>query len=312
MARVVVRAGETSPAAARIDQPLTGIAFKIGATLAFAAMAASIKALSEGFPVGEVIFFRSGFALPVVLAWAAVDGRLSDAWRTKNVWFHLSRSTVGMAAMFLSFIAIADLPLADWTAIGFAMPIFATILAAALLNEPVGPWRAAAVAAGFIGVMVIVGPKLSFEHGVPSLLMLISTLCAGMVIVIIRRISAFESGISIAFYFMLSCTVVSAMTLPFAWRTPHGWDLVLMVLSGVFGGLGQVCNTFSYTKAQPSLLGPFDYMGMVWAVALGAILFHEWPDATVWLGTAVVVAAGLVIAIREHRLRLGKARIQSV
>lgn len=312
MARVAVTAEKLAPANPRVDQPLTGILFKIGATLGFAAMAASIKALGEGYPVGEVIFFRSGFALPVVLAWAWLDGQLADAWRTKNVWFHLSRSTVGMAGMFLSFIAIADLPLADWTAIGFAMPIFATILAASLLNEPVGAWRAAAVAAGFIGVMVIVWPKLSFDHGVPSLIMLVSTLCAGMVIVIIRRISETESGISIAFYFMLACTVVSALTLPFAWRTPTGWDLVLLILSGVFGGLGQVCNTFAYTKAQPSLLGPFDYLAIIWAVALGAILFHDWPDTTVWLGTAIVVAAGVVIAMRERQLGLQKARIDSV
>jgi len=312
MARVAVTADKLPPASPRIDQPLKGIAFKVGATLAFTAMAASIKALSDGYPVGEVIFFRSAFALPVVLAWAWLDGQLNDAWRTKNVWFHLSRSTVGMASMFLSFIAIADLPLADWTAIGFAMPIFATILAAALLNEPVGPWRAAAVAAGFVGVMVIVWPKLSFEHGVPSLLMLVSTLCAGMVIVIIRRISASESGIAIAFYFMLSCAVVSALTLPFAWKTPTGWDLVLLVISGVFGGLGQVCNTFAYTKAQPSLLGPFDYLGLIWAVVLGVVLFRDWPDATVWLGAAIVVVSGIIIAMREHRLHLEKARIESV
>lgn len=312
MARVAVTPANLSPAHPRIDQPLTGIAFKIGATLGFAAMAASIKSLSEGYPVGEVIFFRSAFALPAVLVWAWADGQLTDAWRTNNVWFHLSRSTVGMASMFLSFIAIADLPLADWTAIGFAMPIFATILAAALLNEPVGPWRAAAVAVGFVGVMVIVGPKLSFEHGVPSLLMLVSTLCAGMVIVIIRRISATESGIAIAFYFMLSCAVVSALTLPFAWRTPGGWDLVLLLLSGLFGGLGQVCNTFAYSKAQPSLLGPFDYLGLIWAVALGAALFRDWPDVTVWAGAAIVVVSGIIIALREHRLHLGKARIESV
>jgi len=311
MARVVVTA-EQLPPVARVDAPLTGIIFKIGATLAFAGMAASIKALSEGYPVGEVIFFRSAFALPVVLVWAYFDGKLADAWKTKNVWYHLSRSTVGMAGMFLSFIAIADLPLADWTAIGFAMPIFATILAAALLNEPVGPWRAAAVAVGFVGVMVIVGPKLSFEHGVPSLIMLVSTLCAGMVIVIIRRISVTESGIAIAFYFMLSCTLVSALTLPFAWLTPGTWDVVLLILSGVFGGLGQVCNTFAYTKAQPSLLGPFDYLGLIWAVALGVILFRDWPDATVWVGAVIVVASGVVIALREHRLGLERARIESV
>ncbi len=296
---------------ARVDAPLAGIAYKIGATLAFAAMAATIKALDEGYPVGEVVFFRSFFALPPVLIWAWVAGDLHDAWRTNNLWVHISRSGVGIAAMLLSFIALAELPLADWTAIGFAMPIFATLLAAALLNERIGPWRGSAVAIGFIGVLIIVGPKLSLAHGVPALTMLVSALCAGMVIVIIRRISATEKGIAIAFYFMMTCTLVGAATLPFAWKTPDPAGFALLVGAGLFGGLGQVCNTFAYARAQPSLLGPFDYLGMVWAVALGATLFDDWPDATVLAGAAIVISSGLAIAWRERRLGLQKARIRS-
>ena len=296
----------------RVDAPFAAIAYKIGATLGFAGMAASIKLLGEGYPVGEVVFFRCAFALPVVLVWAALAGHLGDAWKTNNVWFHISRSIVGMCGMFLSFVALADLPLADWTVIGFAMPIFATILAAVLLNEPIGPWRGAAVIAGFLGVLVIVGPKLSFEHGVPALIMLVSTLCAGMVIVIIRRISATEKGIAIVFYFMFACTLVSAASLPFAWRTPEFWPAVLLIASGLFGGIGQVCNTFAYARAQPSLLGPFDYLGIIWAVALGAALFDQWPDITVWIGGTIIVVSGVVIAVRERQLGLQKARIPSV
>jgi drug/metabolite transporter (DMT)-like permease len=301
-----------APAAPRVDLPLAAIGYKIAATLGFAGMAASIKLVGDGYPVGEVVFFRCAFALPVVLIWAALAGQTRDAWRTNNVWFHISRSLVGICAMFLSFVALADLPLADWTVIGFAMPIFATILAATLLSEPVGPWRGTAVAVGFAGVLIIVGPKLSFEHGVPALIMLVSTLCAGLVIVIIRRISATENGLAIAFYFMLSCTVVSALSLPFAWRTPEFWPAVLLIASGVFGGLGQVCNTFAYARGQPSLLGPFDYIGILWAVTLGAVLFDQWPDATVWIGGAIIVASGVVIAVRERQLGLQKARVPSV
>ena len=111
---------------------------------------------------------------------------------------------------------------------------------------------------------------------------------------------------------MLSCTVMGGLTLPFAWKSPDGWSLALLIASGVFGGLGQVCNTFSYARAQPSMLGPFDYLGLIWATALGVLLFDEWPDATVWAGAAVIVASGVVIAIREGRHGLQKPRIPSV
>lgn len=296
----------------REDKPLAGIAYKIAATLGFAGMAAAIKAVGDGYPVGEVVFFRTFFALPMVLGWAWAAGQIKDAWRTKNVWYHMSRSAVGIASMFLSFVALEELPLADWTAIGFAMPIFATILAASLLNEPVGSWRAGAVAVGFLGVMVIIGPKLSFSSGTPSLIMLVSTLCSGMVIIIIRRISATENGVAIAFYFMAACAAVSALTLPFAWRTPTAHDAIWLMVAGLFGGLGQVCNTFSYARAQPSLLGPFDYLAMIWAVILGMILFDQFPDATTWAGAIVVIASGVVIAWRERTRGLQKPRIASV
>jgi drug/metabolite transporter (DMT)-like permease len=204
------------------------------------------------------------------------------------------------------------LPLTDWTVIGFAMPIFATILAAALLGEPVGRWRGSAVVIGFLGVLIAIGPKLNLAHGVPALIMLASTLCSGLVIVIIRKISASENGSAIAFYFMLACTVVSACTLPFAWVTPSMGDLLLLVAAGVCGGLGQVCNTFSYARGQPSMLGPFDYLGLIWAAGFDVALFSVWPDLTIWLGAAIIVASGLVIAWREHYRGQQKARIQSV
>ena len=102
-----------------------------------------------------------------------------------------------------------------------------------------------------------------------------------------------------------------AATLPFAWKTPDPAGFALLVGAGLFGGLGQVCNTFAYARAQPSLLGPFDYLGMVWAVALGATLFDDWPDATVLAGAAIVISSGLAIAWRERRLGLQKARIRS-
>ncbi len=301
------------PARARPpDRPFAGIAFKLGATLWFAAMAAAIKALGEGYPVGQIVFFRSLFALIPVLAWAAAQGSLAGAWTTNSIWAHVWRSGFGIAAMFLSFVALQGLPLADWTAISFGMPIFATVFAALLFAERVGAWRWSAVAAGFAGILIMVGPKLELDARWPALIMLASTLCSGLVINIIRRISATESGLSIVFYFMLACTAVSAATLPFAWRTPDLPGLGLLTLSGLLGGLGQIFNTFAYTRAQPSLLGPFDYVAMIWAVGFGVLLFDEWPDAYVWAGAVLVIASGLVIAWRERARGLQKARAQSV
>lgn len=284
----------------RTDRPLLAIAFKAGATMSFASMAAIIKLLGDGFPVGQIIFFRTAFALVPVLVWAGATGQLAQAWRTTSLTNHVRRSGIGIIAMLLSFLALEDLKLADWTAISFAMPIFGTVLAFLILKEPIGLWRAGAVAAGFAGVLIMVAPKLALDEGVPALIMLASTLCSGFVIVVIRSMSATENPLSIVFYFMLVCALLSGVSLPFAFRMPDGFELALLIGSGIFGGLGQIGNTFAYSHAQPSMLGPFDYLAMIWAVAFGAILFSEWPDAYVWTGASIVIAAGLVIGWREH------------
>jgi drug/metabolite transporter (DMT)-like permease len=165
--------------------------------------------------------------------------------------------------------------------------------------------------AGLGGILVIVWPKLQLDAAIPALVMLASTVCSGLVINIIRKASASETGLSIVFYFMLACTAVSAATLPFAWVALTGQQLGLLVLSGFLGGLGQIFNTFAYGRAQPSLLGPFDYAAMLWAILFGVALFAEWPDAWTWTGSGIVIAAGLVIALRERHLGLQKARVRS-
>lgn len=292
--------------ASHIHAPLRAIGFKVAATLAFSVMAASVKWLEGRYPVGEVIFFRTFFALVPVLTFAAVAGNMRAQLSTRRPMAHVQRSGLGIAAMFLSFIALSALPLADWTAISFAMPIFAVVLAALWLKEKVGIWRWSAVAAGFLGIILMVGEHLGLQAGAgvmsfAALIMLASTMFSACVIVTIREISATETSLAIVFYFMLACTLASLVTLPFGWLWPMTWeDGAVLVLTGVAGGLGQIFNTTSYRYGEPSLLAPFDYAAMVWAIALGFLLFSEVPSPMVLSGASIVIAAGIVIAMRER------------
>lgn len=293
--------------ATHIHAPLRAISFKVAATLAFSVMAASVKWLEGRYPVGEVIFFRTFFALVPVLVFAGAAGNMRTQLSTRRPMAHVARSGLGIAAMFLSFIALSALPLADWTAISFAMPIFAVVLAAIWLKEKVGIWRWSAVAAGFVGIILMVAEHLGLQAGAgvmsfAALIMLASTMFSACVIVTIREISATETSLAIVFYFMLACTAASLLTLPFGWIWPFSWaDGAMLVLTGLSGGLGQIFNTTSYRYGEPSLLAPFDYAAMVWAIALGFLLFSEVPSPMVLSGAAIVIAAGIVIAMRERR-----------
>src|SRR5436305_12741926 len=144
-------------------QTSSGIALKLANTLAFLVMYAAIK-LAGPLPVGEVIFFRSGFALVPVLAFSAWSVGLRQGISTGRPLFHILRSMAGLAGMFLNFAALARLPLADITGFSFVAPIFAVVLAVFMLKERVGPRRWAAVAAGFVGVLLMLEPHGCVLH----------------------------------------------------------------------------------------------------------------------------------------------------
>jgi drug/metabolite transporter (DMT)-like permease len=299
-------------------KPVTlGILLKLAATLIFSVMYVLIR-LAGDVPVGEVVFFRGFFALiPTVLfafhgssPWAAV--------RTEHPWLHLRRSIAGTAGMFLNFYAVTRLPLADVTAFSFVMPIFATVLAALLLGEKVGPHRAAAVVLGFAGVLLMVEPHGAFGTRLASGSSIGATCALGgaflsaFVVVFIRQMSATEKSEAIVFYFMVVSAFAGATAMLWSFTALSPMQTLWLVLCGLLGGVGQVCMTYSYRYAEPSLLAAFDYTAMIWAVAFGFFIFAEVPETIVLAGACVVIVSGLYIVWRErrtHRERLAEASL---
>ncbi|HEX4860027.1 MAG TPA: DMT family transporter, partial [Rhizomicrobium sp.] len=257
-------------------------------------------------PVGEVVFFRGFFALIPNVLFAFHGSNPWAAVRTEHPWLHLRRSIAGTAGMFLNFYAVTRLPLADVTAFSFVMPIFATVLAALLLNEKVGPHRAIAVVIGFGGVLLMAEPHGVFGSHAGSAVgagaALTGALLSAFVVVFIRHMSATETSEAIVFYFMVVCASAGAVSMLW-WFKPLDWEQTgLLVLCGLMGGIGQLCMTYCYRYAEPSLLASFDYSAMVWAVALGYLFFAEIPERIVLGGAGVVIAAGLYIVWRERRV----------
>jgi drug/metabolite transporter (DMT)-like permease len=284
-----------------------GIALKVAATLAFSLMYVAIR-LAGHVPVGEVAFFRGFFALFPLLAVSFFTHGPRAMVRTKRPWLHVRRSLTGTASLFLNFAAVTRLPLADVTAFSFVMPIFATVLAALLLGEKVGPHRAAAVVVGFGGVLLMVEPHGFYgsSFGTGTSLGAAAALCGALlsafVVVFIRQMSATETSEAIVFYFMVICSTVGAVTMIWDFAPLTGTQAIWLILCGILGGVGQVCMTYSYRYAQPSLLAPFDYIAMVWAVTLGFFIFAEVPERIVLAGAGVVTLSGLYIIWRERRV----------
>src|SRR6516162_7741698 len=256
-----------------------GIAFKLISAALFAVMSALIRHLGARYPVGQVVFYRSVFALiPVVLVYAW-RGELAAVVRTERPLGQAGRGVLSIAGMFFNFGAVARLPLVESNAIAFSSPLFTVTLAALILNERVRVYRWSAVVIGFVGVLVVLSPHLSGEEltaavaGATSLIGVVYAICGSVTnagtAIQTRRLAQSESTSSIVFYFSVSCALAGLATLPFGWITPSIGETVALISIGVLGGTGHIFLTESYRFASASLVAPFDYTAMIWALVLG-------------------------------------------
>jgi drug/metabolite transporter (DMT)-like permease len=190
-------------------------------------------------------------------------------------------------------------------------------LAALILKERVHIYRWSAVVVGFAGVIVMLIPNFGVGHyaaigaataTVGSLFAVGSCIYNAGTVIQTRRLTQSETTSSIVFYFSLVCAIAGALTLPFEWYTPTLPQLVGLIALGVLGGLAHILLTESYRYAQASVVAPFDYTSMLWALLLGYWLFGELPETLVYLGAAIVAIAGLFVIFRERQLGLTRAR----
>ena len=299
-----------------MSSPLRGILFKLLSVALFVVMASLVKASAPHVPPGQAVFFRSFFALPVIFAWLALRGDLRDGLRTERPISHVWRGLIGTTAMGLTFAGLGLLPLPEVTAIGYAAPLLTVIFAAMFLGEPVRLFRLAAVGLGLAGVLVVLGPRLSAFSGetveraaaLGAMLVLTGAICAALAQIYIRKLVQTEQTSAIVFYFSVTSALLSLLTLPFGWVVPTGPEALLLVMAGLLGGLGQIFLTSAYRFAPASVVAPFDYASMLFAIMIGVFFFNEIPDTRTLSGAALVIAAGVLIIWREHRLGIERGR----
>ena len=287
---------------------LLGIALRIGATTCFACMAAAIKLGDQAHVnLPELAFYRFAFGLPPLLIWIALT-RNAGAWRTRRPLAHLARGTIGLTTMVLSFAALTYLPLAEAATIGFAAPFFSVALSALILAEPVGRHRWSAVALGFAGVMIVMQPGNSHLPAIGLTLAILAALGSAAVTITLRQIGRTEATPTIVLWFTCFSMVMAGLFLPYYGQAHDARTWAILLGLGLFGGLGQLFLTSALRFAPVSVVVPFDYTQLIWAVLLGWALFGSHPAASTWTGAAVIVASGLYTVFREHKLGRDKPR----
>lgn len=282
---------------------LLGVLCRLGAALVFGSMGAVVRAVAEaGVPILEIIFFRSAFGfLPIAAFILMTSGPRFPT--TKRPMAHAVRAVWGILTLFFTFTAISLLPLANAVALGFAAPLFLTLLSGPLLSERVGFARWAAAIVGFIGVAVMLNPSMSDLIDIGSAFALTGALFSALATVTIRQLAS-ESAVVTTFYFTVATTLVSGLALPFVWVTPENFlVLCLLISTGILGGLAQLLMTQSLRLAPPAFVSPLDYSQLIWASLLGFLIWSETPTLRTLFGGVIIVICGCYILVSEFGWR---------
>lgn len=307
-----------------IAPPKPNIALAIGSKLAavtcFILMATFVKVAAETIPTGEIVFFRSFCALPIILIWVVWRGELRTGLKTDNPIGHLWRGLVGTMGMSLGFAALGLLPLSEVKAIQYAQPVLVVVFAAMFLGERVRIFRLTAVAMGMCGVLVIMWPRLTAfsEAGIDPYLALGAVVAFGSAImaalahVFVRKLTMTEPTSAIVFYFGITASTLSLLTIPFGWVMPNLTEFAILIGAGFVGGVGQIFLTSSYRYADASVVAPFEYSSILFAIGIGYFVFAEVPTLVMLVGIALIVIAGVLIIWRERRLGLERAKGRKV
>lgn len=289
------------PAAAPPEKPLLAIGLRLLAALAVSLMFATGKVLAgRGVHLIEILFYRQLFAVPIVCTLVLITGSMASMKPNRLRW-HAARTTVGVIAMGLNFAGMILLPLAEATTIGFTVPAFATIFSAIFLKEMPGLPRIAAVAVGFIGVIVMARPDTVHLPMAGVAVALAAAVGTATVSILLRNMARTEGSIAIVFWFtLLSLPPLGLLMLAFG-RAHDPATFALIALMGTLGGIAQLLLTSSLRWAPVAVVLPMDYSQIIWATLMGWLVWSVLPLPTTWAGAALIVASGLIIVYREHR-----------
>ena len=252
---------DSSRAATRREHVPLGILYMVGATSVFAMSSAASKWLVDIYPVGEVLFTRSGLSL-IACALVILPQTGLAVFHTSRRRDHVMRTLSQTFSQTCLIIAFSLMPLASAVAINFSAPLFTTLVAILLLKEKVGFVRWFALIVGFIGVLIVTNPGAeTFQIG--ALFALANAMIYGSVTAAVRGMTATESAETLLMYQLSLITVFFSLMLPFGFTIPSWWDAGLMLFNGITNAIGQYWWTRALHLAPASAVTPFFYLSLL-------------------------------------------------
>ncbi len=285
------------------DRPRLAIGLRLLSGVLMAGMFVCVKAVGDAVPLGEIVFFRSAFALIPLVVFLWLRHEFPHGLATERPVGHLLRASCGALALFTSFAALARLNVAEAILIAQLSPILMAVAAVGLLGERLTAARMGGLALGFGGVVVLVWPELSGGTGAGArlagvLLGLLSAALSALALIMVRSLNRTESPGAIALYFVLASMIGAMATLPWGWIVPDGRTLAMLIGAGLFGGFGHIAMTLAFRYAEASRLAPFEYVALLWPL-LADLLIFRLPLSAGFLLAVPLVLAGAGLAATE-------------
>ncbi len=278
-----------------------GVALILLGYLATSCLDLTTKYMIERLPLAELVWARY---LVHFLLVAAMFGRgrpMRLLVQSRRLSLQLFRSAMLLASTMCAFAGLHYMQVAESSAIMLGAPLLVVALSVPLLGEQVGWRRWAAIGIGFLGALVIVRPG-GGGVGWPAVFPLGSTVAITFYQIASRRLAGIDSSATTNFYTASVGAAAATLALPLFWQTPPLRESVLLVAMGVFGGLGHIAITIAFRHAPASVLSPFTYVQLLWAIIGGILLYDQWPSSATLAGSGLVMGAGLFVFLREQAL----------
>ena len=286
---------------------LVGIALMCGALLTFACLDATAKWLNRSLDPILTVWVRYVGSI-VFVALFVNPWMTPGVTRTVRPWLQAGRSVLLLASTALNFFALKYLQLTETVSIMFSTPFLVALLAGPLLGERVGPRRLAAIAVGFVGILIITRPGLGGLHPA-AFLSVAGALCYALYSIATRILAAYDSSATTMFYSGIAGLVLVTPLVPWVWSAPDsGLVWIMMAVVGALGALGHWLLILAHARAPAPVLSPFIYTEIIWMIALGYVVFGDLPDRLTLVGAAIVIASGLYLLYRE-RVRRVSAKV---
>lgn len=298
-----------------VSRPAAAILLKVASIAIFVGMQVFIK-LAGQLPAGQIVFFRSFFAILPILVLLAWRGEIATAVHTSRPGRHIFRGMVGVSSMWLGFFALTRLPLPEAIMLNYAQPLLVVVISALLLGETVRLFRWSAVIIGFAGVLIVSWPKLTLFGSAEGIgsdealgvgAALVAAAISAVALLQVRSLVATEKSSTVVIWFSMTAAAAALLTLPFGWAPLTPWQIFVLVMCGFCGGVAQILMTEAYRHASVATVAPFEYSSILFGFVAAYFIFADVPTLHTVVGGAIIIGSGLLIIWREQRLGLERA-----